>query len=106
MPHDPNGDTARIIAALNLSSGSPPSRRGPGNMLDAGGLPAYRIVDVVPLADIDEYAGIWTVDCCVPTEPLDEGVMSESTPALAFVNRREYSCLLWQRPTRRESSWR
>ena len=35
---------------------------GPGDILYAGGLPAYRIVDVVPLADIDEYAGIWTVE--------------------------------------------
>jgi len=25
-------------------------------------VPAYRIVDVVPLADVDEYAGIWTVE--------------------------------------------
>ena len=32
----------------------------PGDIVYAGGRPAYRIVDVVPLADIDAYAGIWT----------------------------------------------
>jgi hypothetical protein len=32
-----------------------------GDTLYAGGLPAYRITDIVPLADIDEYAGIFTV---------------------------------------------
>jgi hypothetical protein len=31
-------------------------------MLYAGGLPAYRIVEVIPLADADEYDGIWTVE--------------------------------------------
>jgi hypothetical protein len=33
-----------------------------GDTLYAGGLPAYRIVEVIPLADIDEYAGIWKVE--------------------------------------------
>jgi hypothetical protein len=34
----------------------------PGDLIYAGGLVAFRIVDVVPLADIDEYDGIWTVE--------------------------------------------
>jgi hypothetical protein len=30
--------------------------------LYAGGLPAYRITEVIPLADVDEYDGIFTVE--------------------------------------------
>ncbi|HUK98121.1 MAG TPA: hypothetical protein VLV46_10725 [Gaiellaceae bacterium] len=34
----------------------------PGDTLYAGGLPAYRIIEVIPLSDADEYDGIWTVE--------------------------------------------
>jgi hypothetical protein len=33
-----------------------------GDTLYAGGLPAYRITEVIPLADIDEYAAVWKVE--------------------------------------------
>jgi hypothetical protein len=33
-----------------------------GDMLYAGGLPTYRITEVIPLTDADEYAGIWKVE--------------------------------------------
>jgi len=33
-----------------------------GDTIYAGGLPAYRITEVIPLADIDEYDGIWKVE--------------------------------------------
>jgi hypothetical protein len=39
-----------------------PGPWSPGDTLYADGLPAYRITEVIPLADVDEYDGIFTVE--------------------------------------------
>ena len=41
---------------------SPPQPWRPGDVIYAGGLPAYRITEVIPLAEADPYDGIWKVE--------------------------------------------